>query len=197
MKFEGLPALPEKEVAEEKESLELSPELENQEKPKPSEVFTERGSVYRYLPDGRTQRFKTATGELHGAQDTLTFIPPYDSIKEQALRLYPSVFRGVESTAQYEQLLLEYAQLENRTIRVMDQGSIELATNAEIEAAERAFLAFIDRDNSGNGFTLPVSKEPKLGYLTFDTKKYKGEDGKTYRERHIGNRVIDIKYSQK
>ena len=196
MKFEGLPALPEKEVAEGKESLELSPELENQEKPKPSEVFTERGSVYRYLPDGRTQRFQTATGKLHEAQDTLTFIPPYDSIKEQALRLYPSVFRGVESTAQYEQLLLEYAQLENRTIRVMDQGSIELATNAEIEAAERAFLAFIDRDNSGNGFTLPVSKEPKLGYLTFDTKKYKGEDGKTYRERHIGNRVIDIKYSQ-
>ena len=176
-------------------SSEQSTAPEKKEKPKPSELITERGSVYRYLPDGRTQRFKTATGELNEIQDTLTFIPPYDLVKEQGSKLYSDIFKGVENTAQYDQLLLEYAQLEGRTIRVIDENSKELTSVAEIENAKRVFLAFVDKNNAKNSFTLPVSKEPKLGYLTFDTRKYKGEDGKTYRERHIGNKVKDIKYA--
>lgn len=174
---------------------ETAPELEEKEKLKPSEVITEKGSMYRYLPDGRTQRLKTATGELREVQDTLTFIPPYDVIKGQGPKLYPDIFKGIENAAQYEQHLLEYSQLKGRTIRVVGKDGKELTTPADIETAERIFLAFVDKNDPKKSFTIPVAKEPKVGYLTFDTRKYKGEDGKTYRERHIGNRVKEIKYS--
>lgn len=58
----------------EETSTEQIVETKLQERQKPAEVITARGSVYRYLSDGRTQRFKTATGELHEPQDTLVFI---------------------------------------------------------------------------------------------------------------------------
>ncbi len=77
----------------------------------------------------------------------------------------------------------------------MDENSKEFFSNQEIAAATNIFLAFIDRANSKNTFTLPASKEPKIGYETYDTRKFIGKDGQTYRERHIGNKVVDIKYS--
>ena len=43
-------------------------------------VITSKGSRYDYLPDGRTQRFKTVTGELNDPQDLLVFIPSFDFV---------------------------------------------------------------------------------------------------------------------
>ncbi|KKW11047.1 MAG: hypothetical protein UY50_C0022G0015 [Parcubacteria group bacterium GW2011_GWA2_49_9] len=146
------------------------------------------------MPDGRTQRFKTVTGKLDEPQDTLTFLPPYDSVKEQASRFYPAVFAGIETAVEYDQLLLSYAQLNGRTIRVIDEAGKELATAADVEAAPKVFLAFIDKEKPKNNFTLPVSKEPKIGYQTFDTRVFNGKDGEKLRERHIGNKVKEIRY---
>ncbi len=73
------------------------------------EITTAKGSVYKYLPDGRTQRFKQATGELNDPQDSIVFIPPWDMIKAPAMKAYPEIFGHIENEAQYEQVLLEYA----------------------------------------------------------------------------------------
>lgn len=176
--------------------METMPSPESrQEKPKISEVVTARGSIYKYLPDGRTERFKTATQEQNNAQDVLVFIPPYDLVIEQARKLYPEIFRGIENQILYEQLLLEYAQGKGRTIRVVDEKGKELSSNKEVELAARAFAYFVDKQNQKNSFFLPISKEPKIGYQTYDTRKYKDADGETYRERHLGNKVTEIRYN--
>ena len=170
----------------------LRPEKEEK---RPVELTTERGSVYQYLPDGRTQRFKTATGELNEPQDTLVFIPPYDLIGTQAVKAYPKIFNGVENETQFTQILLEYAQTSGKTIRVINGKGVELKDAQEVATAGQIFLYFVDKNNPKSNFFLPASKEPKLGYSTYDTRKYTDEQGGTIRERHMGNKVIDIKYS--
>ena len=164
-----------------------------EEKQLVSEIITSKGSIYRYLEDGRTQRYKS-TGEVLDPQDTLTFIPPWDQIKDQAGKLYPDIFKGIDSQAQFEQLLLEYAQQSGRTIRVIDEKNKELLTSEDVNTATRVFLALVDRDDPERNFTLPVSVKPKLGYLTFDTRVTTDEEGNRVRERHIGNKIVEIKY---
>lgn len=170
--------------------------IEKQEKPKPREVITEKGSVYKYLPDGRTQRFKTATGELNEKQDILVYIPPFDLIKEQALKLFPGIFKSIKNEAQYEQLLRDYFWAEGRTIRVIDQAGNEIWNSEDMEKADRAYLALIDKEDSSRSFTLPLSKEPKIGYQAFDARQYKDKDGETCHEGHIGHKVKEIKYNE-
>lgn len=160
----------------------------------PSEFTTNMGSVYKYLPDGRTQRFKTATGELSQPQDTIVFIPPFGMIKDWAIKIYPEIFKGIENEAQYEALLVHYVHGGNKTIRVTDQTGKELANNAEAAKAEKLLIALVDKDNPKQSFYLPVSIEPKVGYNTYDTTKYKDKNGKTIRNKHLGNKVISIKY---
>lgn len=182
----------------------MSPEkiqINNPEKdlgPVIAEVRTSRESVYRYLPDGRTQRFKTAENSLGDPQDVLVFIPPWELISKSASAHYPKIFLGIENQAQYTQLLLEYAQREGKTMRLIDDKGAEITTNTEAnrvyeEGPNKLFLAFIDKNDPAKTFYLPVSSKPKIGYITFDTRKYEA-DGKTMRERHIGNAVVDIKY---
>lgn len=167
---------------------------EEQEK-QVTRVITARGSVYEYLPDGRTQRYKKATAELNEPQDTLTFIPPWEQVKNEAIKRFPSVFSGIESQTQYEQVLLTYAQIPGHTIRVVNREGQELKTNSDTREAGTVFLQFIDNNNPNNNFYLPVSVDPKVGYLTFDTRKYKNQEGETMRERHIGNAVSEIFYT--
>lgn len=160
-----------------------------------SEIVTAQGSIYRYLPDGRTQRYKTATEKLETPQDVIAFIPPWEIIQNQAAKLYPEIFGNVKDERQYEQTILPYAQLEGYTMRVIDEKGQELKTNYEVESVDRAFLSFIDRKNPKKNFTLPIATEPKLGYYTFDTRKFVDDNGETMRERHIGNKVVEIKTS--
>ncbi|MEI8337976.1 MAG: hypothetical protein WCF92_02405 [bacterium] len=167
---------------------------ENQEKLKPAEVITARGSVYKYLPDGRTQRYKKATEELSDPQDLLVFIPPWEKISTQVKATYPEIFKDINDEDDYNQFLLKYIHQEGLTIRPTDNQGKELKTNVDVEKAEAAFLAFIDKKDLKKLFYLPVSKEPKLDYSTYDTTKFVGEDGETYRQKHIGNKVTEIKY---
>jgi hypothetical protein len=160
-------------------------------------VTTARGSVYTYLPDGRTQRFKKATNELHEPQDVLVFIPPWELIKDEAPKLYPRIFNNIENSAYYHELLLEYAQYQGRTIRPVDEKGALVESNKQAREAGRVFLAFIDKNNPECSFTLPVSVDPKPGWNSFDTRKFKDKNGEEFRERHIGNEVVNIEYQQK
>ena len=40
-------------------------------------------------------------------------------------------------------------------------------------------------------FLIPVAREPKKGFYTFDTRKYK-ENGEHKREKHLGNKIKEI-----
>lgn len=162
----------------------------------PTEFTTARGSVYRYLPDGRTQRSKMASGEVFEPQDIIVFIPPYGQVINKATELYPEIFKGIKNEVQFRQILLEYSQLSGRTIRIVNSEGVELTTPQELKETDRVFLNFIDKNNSNRNFFLPASKEPKIGYATYDTRKFTNEEGETLRVRHIGNDVIDIKYSE-
>ncbi len=161
------------------------------EKLRPLEIKTAKGSIYKYLEDGRTQRSKEATKELHEPQDMLFFIPPWEKVETQAKQFYPEIFKGIENQVQYEQVLLEYAQLPGKTIRALNESGSEIDKNS---VSNKILLAFIDKNNPDNNFTLPVSKTPQIGWLTFDTRKYLNEKGEVVRERHIGHPVTEIKY---
>ncbi len=159
-------------------------------------VTTAKGSVYTYLPDGRTQRFKKVTNELHEPQDVLVFIPPWELIKDEAPKLYPKIFSNIESPGYYQEILLEYAQYPGRTIRPVDEKGSLVESNKQAKEASRVFLAFIDKNNPDLSFTLPVSINPKPGWNSFDTRKFVDKNGEEFRERHIGNEVVNIEYQE-
>lgn len=157
---------------------------------------TEKGSVYTYLPDGRTQRLKTATGEQLEPEAAIVFIPPLELIKEGALANYPEIFKSIENSAIYSQRLLEYIHLPGKTIRITDDKGKEIYTAKEVQEASSVLILFLDRNNPKESFYLPVAKVPKINYLTFDTTKFVGKDGNTYRSKHIGNKIVEIEYEK-
>jgi len=106
-----------------------------------------------------------------------------------------------ENKAQYNQTILEYAQVKGNKIYIVDKEGNKLETNQAIkETKGSVFLWFGHKDitNEKDGlipdFTIPVSSEPKKDYQTFDTRKYKTKEGTTMREVHIGNKIKDIIY---
>ncbi len=163
------------------------------EKLKPKSIKTSKGSVYTYLEDGRTQRFKTKTGETREPMDIIVFIPPWEDIKEGAQKNYPEIFGGVENSIQYEQVILEFAQTNGFTIHIVDKDGKVILKNDDLEKAERAFAHFIDKGNNKNSFFLPVRSNPKIGDYTYDSRYFK--DGESVmHEQHIGNKVEEIEY---
>ena len=164
-------------------------------------IETEKGSVYRYLPDGRTQRYKKVENKYYEPQNALVFIPDWVQVSKNAP---DNVLRKLgESAAQYVQTILEYAQKQEKgnKIYIVDKNVNKLETNQAIKETEGpVFLWFGRREKNGEkdklipDFAIPVSSEPKKGYLTFDTRKYKTKEGVTMREVHIGNKVKDIVY---
>lgn len=172
----------------------LPRELLNREWPKPESIVTSKGSEYRYLSDGRTQRFKKATGEMNDPQDTLVFIPPWDLIAEEATKIYPEILSGVENETIFTEILLEFAQTKDKTIRLVDGQGKELSSNEDVEKAGQAFLLLLNKSDNTKNFYIPIGRRPVIGWNTFDTRKYTKPDGSTWRERHIGNSVAQIQY---
>ena len=159
---------------------------------KPKSIITAKGSKYTYLDDGRTQRYKKVSNETSEPQDLLVFIPPWEKIRESAISHYPHIFKGIENQVQFEQVVLDYMH-KGKTIRPVNKEGKVLETTQKLAAGEEIFLAFINKED-GNVFHLPVSKRPKIGWLTFDTRLYTDESGAIMRERHIGNAVTRIEY---
>jgi hypothetical protein len=168
------------------DKIESAPE--KSEKPAIDRAITEKGSEYKFLPDGRTQRFKKIEGKQYEPQDALVFVPDFEWVKKNAPEKILKLLG--ENKAQYEQTLLSYVQGKGKKIYIIDKTGKKLEKNKDILAAEgQVFLTFGDKDKVD--FSIPVAKEPKIGFYTFDTRKYK--EGDEYkRERHLGNRIIEI-----
>lgn len=153
-----------------------------------SHIETAKGSIYKYLADQRTQRFKTAENRLYDAEDALVFIPTYEWVQRNAPPHIRDSFG--KSERYYVNLILEYAQLHNRRIIIHSNGK-RLYTNKEIsETKDQIFLAFLVGERLD--FQIPVSKVPRLGWKTFDTTKFQDDGGEWKTSCHVGNAVTKI-----
>ncbi len=161
-----------------------SPEKEKQI----DRVVTAMGSEYIFLPDGRTQRYKKVEDRYYEPQDAIVFVPDWEWVKKSAPKNILKLLG--ENEVQYEQILLEHSQGKGKRNFIVDAKGKKLDTNEAIEAAEGPiYLTF--GDENGVAFSIPVSKKPRIGWSTFDTRKFK--DGDEYkRERHLGNKVTKI-----
>lgn len=155
-------------------------------------VVTERGSTYKYLPDGRTQRFKEVDGEYQEPQSALVYVPDFSWINKHAPQHLRSVLGADENETIYNQNLLEYVQGHGKKCRIKNKDGKILETNDQLqEETGQIFLVFGDKNK--DDFAVPVSTTPRMGFYTYDTRKYKDETtGETMRERHLGHRVIKI-----
>ncbi|MEK7631438.1 MAG: hypothetical protein AAB445_01030 [Patescibacteria group bacterium] len=151
-------------------------------------VETARGSTYTYLPDGRTQRFKKVEGKEYEPQDALVYVPDFAWVPANAPK--ESIHMFGENETQYDQLLLSYAQGKGKKVHIVDAKGRILKTNEDIAALDgRLFIACGEGGKAD--FLIPVSREPIIGWSTYDTRIYT-QDEKQMQEQHLGNKVIRI-----
>ncbi len=156
-------------------------------------VETGKGSTYRYLPDGTTQRFKKVEGRDYDPQAALVYVPPFEWVKQRAT---PEQLEKIgKEDYIYENNLLTYVQnprKDGRKVYIVDATGKHIETNEEIKNAEgQIYLAFLK--DGKTDFFVPVSHKPVVGFYTFDTRTYDDEKtGEHMRERHLGNQVAKI-----
>ena len=157
-------------------------------------IITARGSVYRYLPDGTTQRYKTAEQKEYEPQTAIVFVPDYETIKKSAPPSFNVDAVLGENETQCEQSLLEKVQGKGSRNYIVNAKGAKLDTKEAIEQETGPIFLTFGSENKVD-FFLPVSTKPKVGYYTFDTRKYYDPQvGEWKRERHLGNKVTEIKY---
>lgn len=165
--------------------------IQTLEQKKITSIETAKGSIYKYLQDGRTQRFKKVEDKEYEPQDVIVFIPDWESL----LTVAPKEFldRFDNNGMEYKQTLLEYAQ--KKKIYIVDESGKKLSSNNEKELTNKIIAAFCEKGSDKADFTIPVSGNPKEGFYTYDTRKYYDEKNKTWmREQHMGNKVVKINY---
>jgi hypothetical protein len=151
-------------------------------------VETLNGSIYRYLPDGSTQRFKKTANKMCEPQDVLVYIPSFDALEEKVPKLLEEM--AAETMGMYEQTLLEYVQNSNKKCYIIDKDGNKIKTNEQaFKTQGQLFLTLGDENKTD--FYIPVSRIPRIGFYTYDTRKYQ-ENGGWLRERHMGHEVIRI-----
>jgi hypothetical protein len=130
---------------------------------------TAQGSVYTVLPDGRTQRFKTATQEQNEPQDLI-------------------VFAKFENPQQEQDFLSAQNREDGQKLYVVDSEGNVYNKNEEIKGKD-VRLAIIKDGKVVQ--TVETSLTPKIGYNTFDQRRYE-ENGEKFRSTHLGNKVTKI-----
>jgi hypothetical protein len=147
-------------------------QVQGEEVKQPVESFeTAKGSVYTVLPDGKTQRFKTVTGEKNDPQDLIVFAKFKDAQQEQD-------FLSAQNRKNGQKLV------------VVDKDGNIYNTNEEIKGKD-VKLAIIKDGNIIE--TAETSIDPKIGYNTFDQRRFE-KDGEPVRSTHLGNKVTKINY---
>ncbi len=167
---------------------------ETVEKRKPRSVTTAKGSVYTYLPDGRTQRFKSVEQDLKEPQDVLVFIPDIEALSNWShYSRLPNWMKEYPNEEVMEILASDYVHDVNHKVVLGDSAGNTIKSNEEAVRAGELLLYFTD--SLGNTeFALPVSIEPTLGATTFDAQFFKNEKGEGRYKCHIGNKVVSIDY---
>jgi len=132
---------------------------------------TSQGSIYTVLPDGRTERFKTVTGEKNEPQDLIVFPKFKDIAQEQ--RFLEGVQRSKESGTK---------------VYVLNPDGKVARKNSELKQGAR--LVLVDKDGKFIE-SAETSLSPKIGHATYDSRTWES-GGETYTRRHIGNDIVKI-----
>jgi hypothetical protein len=139
---------------------------------------TEKGSVYVYDQDGKTTRFKTATGEQLERQDLTVFTDLSLSEEEDVIE---AIHHPLGANKDWKVYVVE-RQKDSDVPKIVRDFS-------EVKDPDLLYLAVV------NGTKYEVFKKASLkpvkGYHVFDTRHYE-QDGEPYTERHLGHKVIDI-----
>ena len=163
-------------------------------------VTTERGSVYTYLPDGKTIRYKEVADKHSAPQDILVFVPDYEWVKKNApekdspARICNKY--GCDE-AQYQNLLLSYIHDDDKSCYVVNKDNKELFSNREVAETEGpVYLLFVDRSElrPKKSFHIPVAKKPVIGFSAYDMRRFT-ESGTSFAQRHLGHKVTQIEYT--
>ena len=141
---------------------------------------TAQGSVYTYDQDGKTTRFKTATGEQEEKQDLTVFVDLTPDEEQEFDRAYLHVREEDKDSKVY---VIERQKDSNVPRLVRDIK--------DIQDPEMIYLAI------KKGDTYPLVKKatttPTIGHNVFDTKHWE-ENGKALTGRHLGNKVTNIEF---
>ena len=143
---------------------------------RPARFVTSRGSVYTLGPDGRYQRFKTATGESFNLMDITVFlnggVNNYDNMRLQRAMLVPEAIRIIHVDEQGVETALHTL----RDLTSRQPGSIFVVCppeNGQMLPSEKR---------------LPASLYPQLGDTPFEI----GMTDSGIVEAHIGNDIVEI-----
>ncbi len=151
-----------------------------QEKEKKIKSFkTAKGSIYVYDEEGKTTRFKTVEGAQYDRQDLTVFVDLNPDQEQEFLRAYHHPTEDDKDSKVY---VLE---------RQQDDSPKILRDIVEVSDTDRVYLGLV---KDGKLKVVKASIKPIIGYNTFDTRQFIGDDGKTYTERHLGNKVSEIEY---
>lgn len=162
-----------------------------------AEVETSKGSTYRYLPDGRTQRYKKLEDKDFEPQDLMIYIPDFNFIcAKPEWKSLVDRFQGNEEL--YEQTLLKTMHGEGEAV-IMDLGATPpkiLQTNKEVREGKKVSLVCTFKDGTPV-LKIPISPKPLAGFMTYDERTFSDDDGRSLRENHIGNKVVRIGLKEK
>lgn len=139
---------------------------------------TDHGSVYAYDEDGKTTRFKTATGEQHVRQDVTVFVD-LDIEGEQD---FLDAYRMKNLAHPTKVYILE---------RLEDDSAVKVRDVDQVKDPGNLYLSIVQDGQIVKN--VKASLDPFVGANVFDTRHYQ-EDGKWMTERHLGNKVTEIKY---
>jgi len=152
---------------------EKTPEIQ----PKVASFKTEMGSIYTYDDEGKTTRYKTATGEQMEQQDITVFAPMTGLEQAEFLEAY-----HLNNSGRTKVYILE---------RQDDDSPKIIRDISEIRDPARIYLGIL-RDGAVIK-TKQVSIEPIVGTNVFDMRSFE-ENGQRFTERHLGNRVTEVAY---
>jgi hypothetical protein len=136
-------------------------------------------SVYAVLPDGRTQRFNTATNE---------------SSEPQSLTVFAR-FKNARQEKDFLQAVARSRETDTR-LYVVDKAGNRYHTNKGVKGRD-VRLAIVDMKTNQVVDTVETSLFPKEGYRVFDQRVFEQrkmfeQKGTQVREFHLGNKVSKI-----
>lgn len=143
---------------------------------------TAAGSVYVYDKDGKTTRFKTATGEQMDRQDITVFSTMTPDEEQLVLNSY----RHLKPEYKKYKVYVGEKSDDDKKVSIISKRE-------EIKNLNKLCLYIWDTEAKNITWFKDASLEPKIGWNVFDIRHF-DENGVTYAERHFGNKVVGINY---
>lgn len=183
--------------------MEKPTNFNNTESPKTTEKYsvkdvdsftTSRGSVYKFLEDGRVSRFKTKTNEQQETQEMIVFIPNFDLLKTL---IGPEALENIgRNDEEFLETVLGYVNggsFDHHAYIINEENKI-VRSKEDLESAKRlgVVLGVSDEGKLKGEFAFPVSRRPRIGFSTFDMSFYKNDKGEERVRRHMGNKISEI-----